>query len=492
VGSPIVVAEPQRRLAPPVITVAASRAGPPPALVVRARSRVWRAQIVCVAAGLVFGVFSMYVHHVVQGLVWDSRQSVLMAVLLMWLTVPTVIAVGIPDRKARGGLWAAYVAVVLALVAAGHGRVVIELAALLTLYVAVPGAFVLATAPRTLRGVAWLVAPALVALGLTSIVAFGPLAYLWYAAPLDRLQWELLALAATLPLLVVLYAAAVALAYSRKWAGDETLLIGQWWLILAMTHTVVLGVGGSIDALWALAPVVATALLPVLGVPWIRRPTPGERPARLLLLRTFGDRRRSTRLLRDLTVHWRWVGSIELITGPDLATELLEPHEFLDYVRGRLRRRFVRDDADLTRRLVELDLLPDLDGRYRVNELLCHDDTWRQTVEALVPKVDAVLIDLRGLTAERTGVVHEIERLVALVPLHRIVALTDATTNTQVLRLALDRAAALTPPGAPACDDPTPMLRIVHLTGRRADDLTGVLNAVGHAADPELRRVSEC
>ena len=121
-------------------------------------------------------------------------------------------------------------------------------------------------------------------------------------------------------------------------------------------------------------------------------------PARLLLLRMFGDRDRSSRLLRDLTVHWRWVGSVDLITGTDLATELLEPHEFLDYLRGRLRRHFVRGPDDLTRRLDELDLRPDLDGRYRVNELLCHEDTWRPALEALVHEVDAVLIDLRGLT----------------------------------------------------------------------------------------------
>jgi hypothetical protein len=187
-------------------------------------------------------------------------------------------------------------------------------------------------------------------------------------------------------------------------------------------------------------------------------------------------------LLRDLTVHWRWVGSVELITGTDLATELLEPHEFLDYLRGRLRRHFVRGPADLARRLDELDLRPDLDGRYRINELLCHDDTWRPALAALVHEVDAVLIDLRGLTPQRTGVVYEIEHLVAEVPLRRVVALADATTDQGVLRWALDRAAAQAPGDAPFRDDPEPALRTVALTGGWSADLASVLDAVGQAA----------
>jgi hypothetical protein len=226
----------------------------------------------------------------------------------------------------------------------------------------------------------------------------------------------------------------------------------------------------------------------LLGVALVARRTAVPPPARLLLLRTFGDRGRSSRLLRDLTVHWRWVGSVELITGTDLATELLEPHEFLDYLRGRLRRHFVRGPADLARRVDELDLRPDLDGRHRVNEMLCHDDTWRLALAALVHEVDAVLIDLRGLTPQRTGVVYEIERLVAEVPLDRVVALTDATTDGHVLRWALDRAGAQAPDDAPVRDDPAPALRTVALTGRWSADLEKVLDAVGQAASTGAAR----
>jgi hypothetical protein len=53
-------------------------------------------------------------------------------------------------------------------------------------------------------------------------------------------------------------------------------------------------------------------------------------------------------------------------------------------------------------RLASLDLEPDADGRYRINEMMCTDDTWRPTVEGLIGSVDVIMIDLRGFTARTT------------------------------------------------------------------------------------------
>jgi hypothetical protein len=49
---------------------------------------------------------------------------------------------------------------------------------------------------------------------------------------------------------------------------------------------------------------------------------PAARPddVRLLFLRTFGSRRRSERLLRDVTRPWGYLGTVQIIAGPDLAT----------------------------------------------------------------------------------------------------------------------------------------------------------------------------
>jgi hypothetical protein len=54
----------------------------------------------------------------------------------------------------------------------------------------------------------------------------------------------------------------------------------------------------------------------------------------MLLLRVFGERHRTTRLLDEVSLHWRFLGNIELIAAPDLATSLLEPHGLLAFVVG--------------------------------------------------------------------------------------------------------------------------------------------------------------
>lgn len=465
----------------PTVTIVEVRPGPPTALIARAHDGTRRATAVFVVAGTLFGLGSSATYHLVADIEWEPVRFLLLTLVLAWLVVPTAISTGITGGRSTAALWVGYVATVVVLVSLRGGPDLMETLGYGLLVVVLPGLFVLATAARTLRGAAWFVAPAVVVLVLAAAAAYPPLLFLWYGLAFNRLAWTLTAAAVGLLALIALYGATVTVLYERKWASDETLLVLQWWFVLALTQAMLLGTQGPTVALLAFGPFAAMVIF-LLVVALVRRPLSAPRPARLLLLRTFGDQRRSSRLLRDLTVHWRWVGSVELIIGTDLATEVLEPHEFLDFLRGRLQQRFVRDRSDLERRLVELDLLPDLDGRYRVNEMLCHDDTWRPTVAALVGEVDAVLIDLRGLTPLNTGVVYELERLVASLPLDRVVAVSDATTDQGVLRWALDRAAAMAPPDSPLYSGSNPELRTVRLSGRRWPDLALVLHAVGAAA----------
>jgi hypothetical protein len=176
------------------------------------------------------------------------------------------------------------------------------------------------------------------------------------------------------------------------------------------------------------------------------------------------------KLIRDLGAYWQHIGSIELIGGRDLASENLKPHEFLDFVLGKLTRQFVRDVWDLSSRLTQVDLLPDGDGRFRGNEFLCHDNTWKPTLNALVQGVDVILIDLRGLSPERRGVQYEIQQLAALGLLGRVVALVDDTTHQPFLRDTLNRLAV-------------PAIRSVLVRGRRAStaELLDQLEVVARA-----------
>ena len=454
------------------------------ALLGRAEGRARRVQVLFAVVGILYGFGVTVSLTVIEGLPWLPGRTALLSLMYAWPTVPTVLALSSVSRRGRQIVWGAYLAALVVLMTVG-GLSLLEIVTLALVLVAVPALFVLATGARALRGAAWFVVPALMltvtplAFVLVVLVPYlrhseNPVTYGW---------WFLLAC-----LGIVLVAVAVSVAYGwcftrayrRKWASDQTVLLMQWWFLAALWVTLILSTRGGPAALLALAPYLLLVLVLLVAAALARPST--DPPVRLLLLRTFGSRGRSTRLFRDLTKQWRWIGSVELIIAPDLASETLEPDEFLDFVYGRLPQRFVRDEASLRERLRTLDLAPDRDGRYRINELLCHDDMWRPAVEALATETDAVLIDLRGFSPRHAGVAYELERLVALVPLTRVVAVVDASTDTETLRLALDRAAALAPASSPLLSDPAPALHTVELPAGGADASRRLLEAVARAA----------
>ena len=444
-----------------------------PPLLEQVHGKAGRSQLLFALLGLVYGMAAAAAYHIVDQAQWRPIRVAAYTLLLGWPVVPTLIALSASRRRIWWLSWPAYVAAVAILLALA-GESVTEV-----LTMAIPMLFVLATSTRALRGAAWLVAPGLMLLGLAAAVWWPISTYLRYRLPFDRYTWTLLAIGIGLPILLVAYGWTIVRAYQAKWASDQTLLILQWWFVSALWWTMLLGTQGELAALLGLAPyLLLVSLLLVIAV--LRRRQVG-RPVRLLLLRTFGARDRSSRLLRDLTRQWRWIGSVELITGPDLASETLEPDEFLDFIRGRLPRHFVTDETLVERRLRELDLRPDRDGRYRVNELLCQQHTWQLALEGLVAGVDAVLIDLRDFSPRNAGVLHEVQRLVALLPLSRVVALIDQTTDRGAVQTALARAAALAPSSSPLRNDPDPAFRVVGWDSHN-DDVGRLIRALTQAA----------
>ena len=442
-------------------------------LLEQARRRARRSQLLFALLGLGYGLAATAAYHIVDQAQWRPVRVAAYTLLLGWPVLPTLLALSTARRRIWWLSWGIYVAAVATLlVVAGESTTEV-------LTMAVPMLFVLATSARALRGAAWLVAPGLMVLGL-AVAAWWPiLVHLRYRAPFDRFAWTLLAIGIGLPVLLVAYGWAIARAYQAKWASDQTLLILQWWFVSALWWTMLLGTQGGLAALLGLAP-YALLVLVLFVIALLRRRRVG-RPVRLLLLRTFGARERSSRLLHDLTRWWRWIGSVELITAPDLASETLEPDEFLDFMRGRLARRFVTEEALVERRLRELDLRPDRDGRYRVNELLCQDQTWQLALEGMVAVVDAVLIDLRNFSARNSGVWYEVQRLVALLPLAQVVALIDQTTDRDAVQAALARAATRAPQSSPLRTDPDPAFRVVGWDSP-SDNVGRLIRALAQAA----------
>jgi hypothetical protein len=207
-----------------------------------------------------------------------------------------------------------------------------------------------------------------------------------------------------------------------------------------------------------------------------------EKSSELLLLRVFSLGKRSERLFDKLGTHWRYAGSIRLIAGPDLATTTVEPHEFLDFLSGKLARRFIDGPQTLDLRISEMDIEPDQDGRFRVNDFFCHDDTWKMVLSRLVRESDAVLMDLRGFSPQNAGVIFEIDELINVVPLGRVVFIVDDTTDEQFLRQTVQQSWNRMRPTSPNRLSSSGQLRLFRFTGSHSGELQQLLRTLCVAA----------
>ncbi len=172
-------------------------------------------------------------------------------------------------------------------------------------------------------------------------------------------------------------------------------------------------------------------------------------PIGLTFLRVFSLGRRNEALLESVAKHWRHVGSIQLITGPDLATSTMQRHQFLNFLAGKPERHFVGDQVSLAKSLAERDRAAGPDGSFHIKNFFCHAESWKAVLPHLVKEGDTVLMDLRSFDAEHAVCTHEIGHLVDEVLLRRCLLVVDASTN-QAFRDEILASAAKSPrPGSP-------------------------------------------
>ncbi len=224
--------------------------------------------------------------------------------------------------------------------------------------------------------------------------------------------------------------------YQAKSVNDQSLILDAIWLLFGVSYSIGLAFEGAAWILSGLAAFAAYKIAVLLGFR-IMAPTVSDQAVSLLILRVFSLGKRSEDLFEAVTRHWRYLGHVQLISGPDLAAATVEPHEFLAFLSGKLDQQFIDGPETLTQRANGLDSRPDFDGRYRVNDFFCHDDTWRMTLERLVEKSDVVLMDLRGFSPQNAGCVYEVHELVNSAFLGRVVITTDDTTDVPFLEKTL-------------------------------------------------------
>jgi len=223
--------------------------------------------------------------------------------------------------------------------------------------------------------------------------------------------------------------------YKKKKMSDLSLNIDILWIIFVFFHT--FGLIFFEDSMYIMVPIIAIVGYKIIV--WIvrllinRNRTSSPNHNILLLLRVFSLGKKSEQLYDLISRFWLRKGSIYLISGPDLATATLEPHEFYDFIGGKLSRLFIHNETDLNNKIANTDLLPDPDGRYRVNEFFCMTNTWQLTMQRLVGESNVVFMDLRSFSKNNSGCIMELKYLLNYVHYEQIVLLIDKTTNRHFL-----------------------------------------------------------
>jgi len=272
--------------------------------------------------------------------------------------------------------------------------------------------------------------------------------------------------------------------YRAKKTSDQVLILDSLFLLFGIMHSMDLAFEHWSWALTGVVAFLAYKLVTIAGFGALARRRPdGSPPPTLLLLRVFSLGKRSARLYDSIAGRWRHIGSVNMISGPDLATSTLEPHELTEFLSGRLARQFVSDDEDLQKRVAALDTGPDPDGRFRVNEFFCFSDTWQPTMQRLAHSASAVLMDLRSFASANRGCLYEIGQLLATVPLERVVFVVDGTTDQPFLASCLQREWCAVPGNSPNRRSALPQLRSFEMRPPETRSVVNLLRAMTAATE---------
>jgi hypothetical protein len=274
----------------------------------------------------------------------------------------------------------------------------------------------------------------------------------------------------------------VRIQYERRNISDQSLLLDSLWLLFMTIYAVSLIFEGIAWVFVGPLAFLVYKFMVILGYKWITKQT-DKLPKTLLLLRVFSLGKRSEQLFDAVSTHWRYLGNIQLISGPDLATTTIEPHEFLDFVSGRLSRHFIDSQVTLNMATSKGDEEPDRDGRYRVREFFCYDDTWKMVLTHLAKTSGSVLMDLRGFSPQNAGCIFEINELIRVVPLNQLVFVIDSTTNTDFLTSTIKDSWQGITPKSPNYALSNPILRLFRYDDKKHLALTRLLETLCEATN---------
>lgn len=243
--------------------------------------------------------------------------------------------------------------------------------------------------------------------------------FMFLTVPVGYLCWRLLALLNS--------------RYRRKSFSDAQLVADSFWLIVAFMFSAEYASDFGWKGIAGLGGFVVYRTMAQVGFAISSRSTSNQPCVRLLVLRVFGFRTRSEKLFDSVAQSWRFRGAVAMIAGTDLAARTIDPDDTLAFLAGDLRSRFVQDPHDLAEHIKAMDESRDPDGRFRVIECFCYENTWSGTLAALLWRSDVILMDLRGFSEQNRGCIFELNQLTAQQRLLDTVFVVDASTDVKLL-----------------------------------------------------------
>lgn len=306
---------------------------------------------------------------------------------------------------------------------------------------------------------------------LTSVESVPRILFMLASLPVGWLAWSALR--------------RLAVGFEHKRFSEVQLVVDCWWFVVSAVEMATLSTSLGFGAVWGGLAAFTGYRLGVALTLRAWRSGPEAAAPRLLLLRVFGYQGRTEALFDRVAQTWRFHGPVQLIAGVDLAMRTADPGDMLAFVNGRLADRYVATPGEVGERLGRLDLARDPDGRFRVNEVYCRDDTWRPTLEALLDTSDSVLMDLRSFGPLNAGCRFELEQTLRRVPTDKVVFVCDRTTDLSLLAKLLgeawDRAQR------EGCARGSGYLGLVRVDGHSARELRVLMQRLlGTAGSPRL------
>lgn len=268
--------------------------------------------------------------------------------------------------------------------------------------------------------------------------------------------------------------------YEARKISDQSILVDTIWFLFVIFHVIYIGISRVEWIPFGILVYLVYRILVWAGMTiLVRTSVRTETPVDLLLLRVFSLGKRSEQLYDALSMHWRYVGNLRMISGPDLATSTVDPHEFIYFLTRKLKQLFTHTVEALEHGLTALDNRCDPDGRFRAVEFFCHADVWKEALARLAKISDVIVMDLRSFGAQHKGCIFEINALMDLIPLERILLLVDDTTDTTFLHQTLQSAWAHLDQDSPNREGEK-VAQLYRFEGPK--DLTGLLQTLSVSA----------